>query len=516
MWPRLTFYDVRVIGHYLGVLIMTFTIGLAVPFVTALLFAEWEAAARYLTAMGITLIVGSALRFMRIQPGRLQRNQALMVTGLAWIILGVLAAVPLYFSGHYLSYMDALFEGVSGLTTTGASTVVDLDHLSYADNMWRFAMHFIGGLGLVVVGLTFGLFGKGGGGSLFASEGHSEHVVPNVMQTTRFILKIAIVFVALSTLTVSIVCISLGMEPVRGILQALWISISAFMTAGFTPMSQSIMYYHSQIIEVATLMVMLLGTINFSLHSQILNGNVREFFNDMEVKMGGVWLVVIVVVFAASLSGSATFSDLPAMVRRGTYMVVSAFSTTGFQNVTQSQLIDSFSSGAFLVLAILMAVGSTSGSTAGGIKLNRLVIIVKSVVAALKRTLSPDSARVVVSYYHLGRRTLTSGVVGEAMTVTALYAVTYIIGALVGIAHGYEASQAIFESIAMASNGGISSGVVAPGMPISLETFYIFEMWAGRLEFVTLMALVVQIVVSATPRSLPDWWTRRRAERVRR
>ena len=135
MWQRLSFYDVRVIGHYLGVLILVATFGLIAPLLVAVLFGEWHAAARYLFTAGVFLIAGSALRFLRIQPGRLSRQQALAVTGLAWLVLAFFAAIPLYMSGHYANYLDALFEAVSGLTTTGASVVSDLDHLSYADNM---------------------------------------------------------------------------------------------------------------------------------------------------------------------------------------------------------------------------------------------------------------------------------------------------------------------------------------------------------------------------------------------
>ena len=105
----------------------------------------------------------------------------------------------------------------------------------------------------------------------------------------------------------------------------------------------------------------------------------------------------------------------------------------------------------------------------------------------------------MVAYNHVGRRMVTPEVVKEAMTVFTLYVLTYVIGALVGIAHGYEATQAIFESVAMASNGGVSSGLTAPGMPATLELFYIVQMWAGRLEFVTLLALIVEIVVSFKP-----------------
>ena len=150
-----------------------------------------------------------------------------------------------------------------------------------------------------------------------------------------------------------------------------------------------------------------------------------------------------------------------------------------------------------------MAVGGASGSTAGGIKFSRMGIIFKSIVSNVKETLAPDSARVVVSYNHVGRRTLTPEIVKEAMTVFILYVITYVIGALVGIAHGFEAIPAIFESVAMTSNGGIITSVAGPGMAGTLELFYIFQMWAGRLEFMTLFALIVEVVASLVPRPRP-------------
>ena len=503
MWQRLTLYDVRVIGHYLGVLILVSTFGLLAPLLIAVLFGEWTPASHYVLAIGIFLVAGSALRFLRVQPGRLTRQQAVAVTGLAWLVLSFFGAIPLNLSGHYAGYLDALFEAVSGFTTTGASVVQDLDHLSYADNMWRFSMHLMGGLGLVVVGLSFGLFGREAA-SMFSSEGRSEHVVPNIVQTTQFILRVCVVFILASTLIVTILCLAIGLEPARALLQSFWISISAFMTAGFVPMSQNIMYYHSLTIEIVLVVIMMLGAINFTLHAEILKGRVKSFFEDSEIRYVILWLVVIAIVLSATLSGSASFSDLPAIERRGLFMIAAAFTTTGFQNITTAQLTDTLSSGAFLIIGILMAVGACSGSTAGGIKVNRFGILAKSVLTTIKETLSPDSARVVVSYNHIGRRILRPELVREATTVLVLYGATYIIGALVGIAHGYDASQSVFESIAMASNGGITSGIVVPGLSRSLLLFYVFEMWAGRLEFVTLLALIIQIVVSATPRKLSD------------
>lgn len=500
MWQRFSLYDLRVIGHYLGTLTQLFAALMAVPFVTALVFQEWEPAERYLLGIGIALVIGTLLQFLRIEPGRLGRRQALAVTGFAWIVLAFFASVPLFLSGHYATYMDALFDGVSGLTTTGATVALDIDHFSNADNMFRFMMHLVGGLGLIVVALSLGIFGKRSGSSLYTAEGRSEHVVPNVVQTTQLILRITLVIIFIAAVVLTALCISIGMEPVRAVLQSIWLAISAFNTGGFAPMAESVSYYNSIPIEVFLMLLMILGSISFVVHAEVWKGRLQSFFGDIEIRTMLIWLLVMTVVVAASLSASALFSDLPAMIRRGLFMVVSAFSTTGFQNVTTNQLTTVFSSGAFLALALIAAVGGSAGSTAGGVKLHRVGIIFKSIVSTVKEAVSPSSARVVVSYNHLGRRVLSSDAVKEAMTVFVLFVITYSVGALVGIAHGYEASQAIMESVSMTSNGGIITGIVTPGMSPSLEAFYIFQMWAGRLEFVTLLAVLAEIIASLAPR----------------
>ena len=500
MWQRFSLYDLRVIGHYLGTLTQLFAALMAVPFITALVFQEWEPAERYLLGIGIALVVGTLLQFLRIEPGRLGRRQALAVTGFAWIVLAFFASVPLFLSGHYATYMDALFDGVSGLTTTGATVALDIDHFSNADNMFRFMMHLVGGLGLIVVALSLGIFGKRSGSSLYTAEGRSEHVVPNVVQTTQLILRISLVIIFIAAVVLAALCMSIGMEPARAVLHSLWLAITAFNTGGFAPMAESVSYYNSIPIEMFLMLLMILGSVSFVIHAEVWKGRLQSFFGDIEIRTMIIWLLVMTVVVAASLSASALFSDLPAMIRRGLFMVVSAFSTTGLQNVTTNQFTTVFSSGAFLALALIMAVGGSAGSTAGGVKLYRVGIIFKSIVSTVKEAVSPSSARVVVSYNHLGRRVLSSEAVKEAMTVFVLFVITYSVGALVGIAHGYEASQAIMESVAMTSNGGVITGIVTPGMSPSLETFYIFQMWAGRLEFVTLLAVLAEIVASLVPR----------------
>lgn len=498
MWKRFTFEDIRIIAHYLGTLTSLFSLALLVPLVTAAVFQEWEAFARYLLAVGIALTIGSLLRMARIDPGRLTQQQAMALTGFVWMVLAFIASIPLAMSGHYASYLDALFDGVSGLTTTGACLVMDLEHLSYADNMWRFVMHFLGGMGLIVIALSLGLLSSSTSG-LYSSEGRSEHVVPNVITTARLISSISLTVIGIATILLMLFCLAAGMEPVRAFLHGLWISISGFMTAGFTPTSQSIMYYHSYFLEVACMILMILGMVNFGLFVAVWRGKTNLFFKDMEIRAGFIWLVFMCIVFIATLCSTPLFSDLLTMLRRGIFMMIASASTTGFQIVTTNQLVTVFSSGAILILAILMAIGGSSGSTAGGIKLSRIGLTAKSIVSSIKEAISPDSAKVSVVYQHLGKQVLNNNVVRAAMTVSTLFVITYVIGALAGIAHGYDATAAIAESIAMASNGGLSFGIITQGMPASLETIYIVEMWAGRLEFITLIALIVKIVVSLLP-----------------
>ena len=156
-------------------------------------------------------------------------------------------------------------------------------------------------------------------------------------------------------------------------------------------------------------------------------------------------------------------------------------------------------SGALLVLVLLMAVGGCAGSTAGGLKLHRLSIVAKSISVTCRKALVPESARMAAEYHHFGRRTLDDNVSKEAMTVFVLFTATCALGALAGVAHGQDGLTAIVDSVAMTSNGGVFSDIVSCDMPASLEFVYLVQMLAGRLEFVTFAAIVIEIVATIVP-----------------
>ena len=500
MWQKFTFYDFRVIAHYLGTLMLFLTAALCAPFLVAVVLHEWMPAARYLFSIGICLIIASALRMFRISPGRLNHRQALAVTSFAWLILALAGAIPLYFSGHYGSYLDTVFECMSAWTTTGATLVQDVDHIAMADNMWRFTMQLVGGQGVIVIALSLGMFGRAVDSSLYSSEGRSEHVVPNIMQTTQFIVRFSVMIILIGSVILAFACLFLGMSPTRALFNGMWLSIASFNTGGMTSMSPGMLYYHSGLIEMVAMVIIVIGSINFTLHNEMWKGRIEHFFKDIEVRTLFVWLSIAVVVFSLSVCASGVYDDLPTLLRRTVFTVVSAFSSTGFQTISSNQLTTVISSGALLILVFCMAMGGSAGSTTGGIKAFRVGILLKELTAYIKEVLAPESSRQVVMYYHVGRRPLNNSLVRANLAVFILFCSAFLVSTIVTVAFGYDAAAAMFESVSVTSNIGMSAGIISPGMPDVLKLLYIFDMWAGRLEFIALIALLTSIVMSIKPK----------------
>lgn len=500
MWQKFSFYDFRVIAHYLGVIMVLLAVALCVPLVTALALQEWTPASHYVFSIGMALVVGALLRLVMPSPGKPFPKQALAVTGFAWLLLALMGAVPLLMSGHYGSYLDAVFEGMSAWTTTGASLVQDLDHMAISDNMWRFTMQCVGGQGVVVIALSLGLFGRAVDSSLYSSEGRSEHVIPNIVQTARFIVRFSTVVIVLGTVLLFAVCLVLGMDPLRAFFNGLWLSIASYNTGGMTDMSTGITYYHSGMLEMVVMVLIFVGSINFTLHSEVWRGRLEHFFKDIEIRTLFVWLSVILTAFVAVLCVSGSYSDLPTLLRRAVFTVVAAFSSTGFQTISVNQMTTLIPSGALLIIIFCMAVGGSAGSTTGGIKVLRVGVLAKELVAYIKDLLAPASARQVVRYYHVGWHPLTQDLVRANLAVLMLYGIMFLVVTIVTVAYGYAAVPSMFESVSMVSNIGMSCGIIQPGMPDMLKVLYIFSMWAGRLEYITLIALIVSVLVSFKPR----------------
>ncbi|MFU8890147.1 MAG: TrkH family potassium uptake protein [Anaerosomatales bacterium] len=499
MWLKLRFDDLRLIIHYVGMFIVGMGLIMVVPFLTGVLYGEYDAALDFLAGMGVVCAVGTLLVNVHTRPENVNHMHALAITALGWLAASMAAAVPLAFSANYATYLDALFDALSGLTTSGLTVVVDLDHMANAHNMWRHLTHLIGGQGIIVAALSLAVGLRGGAFSLYLAEGRDERILPNVIHTVRFIWYVTAVYVALGTIALFGVTLYLGMAPARGILHAFWIAVAAYDTGGFGPQSLNAMYYHSFLFEVVSVFLMVAGTLNFNLHAHVWKGNRSELWRNLEVRVLAFNILALSVLTAIGLSATRAFNGPFAAVRKGAYHILSAHTGTGHQTIFSSQWLTDFGGPAFVAVLIAMAAGGAVSSTAGGIKALRLGLIVRSVIQQVKEALAPKSAFMRARYHHMGERFLTPEIGAAAAAVFILYIFTYVTGALIGAAYGHDAGSALFESISATANVGLSTGITSASMPTGLKIVYIVQMWAGRLEFIAVLVLVAQLILAVRP-----------------
>jgi len=498
MWLRARLSDIRIILHFVGMFVVGIGVAMSVPLITAVLSAEWDAALDYTLGIGVALALGGALALGLTRESKLTHAHALVLTALGWLTASAVAAVPLSLSGNYLTYLDAFFDAISGLTTSGLTVVVDLDHMALSHNMWRHLTHLIGGQGIVVAALSLAVGMRGGAFSLYLAEGRDERILPNVLYTTRFIWFVTAMYVGIGTLTLWGVNTHLGMDAGRGVLHAFWISIAAYDTGGFGPQSMNAMYYHSYLFEVVSVFLMIAGTMNFNLHAQVWRGDRKELWDNIETRVLAVNILILAALAAVGLAATHSFSGSAEAIRKGAYHILSAHTGTGHQTIYPSQWLSDFGGPAFAAVMLAMAAGGAVSSTAGGIKALRLGVIVKSVIHQVKASLAPSSAVLTSRYHHMGERFLTPEVTTSAAIVFIMYAVTYITGGLIGASYGYGAGPAMFESISATANVGLSTGITSASMPTGLKLVYMFQMWAGRLEFIAVLSLFAQLVLAVT------------------
>ncbi len=470
-----------------------------VPLFTALFLGEWGPALDYLIGASVAAAIGVALMLADVGRPQLSLRQSLIVSALAWLGAASVGAIPLALSGNYGSYLDALFDAMSGFTTSGLTVVVDLDHMAYAHNMWRHLTHLIGGQGIIVAAISLAVALKGGAFSLYLAEGRDERILPNVLHTARFIWFVTTVWVVSGTTVLSVVNWFSGMGAVRGLLHGFWLTIAAFDTGGFGPMSQNALYYHSPWVEGALLVLMIAGTFNFNLHANLWRGDRMEVFGNIEARTLAANMAICVAFVAVSFGVGQMFATDAEVWRKGVFHVISAHSGTGHQTLYPGQW-QFFGGTGIIALVLAMAFGGMVSSTAGGIKSLRVGLILLSVVHSIKQAISPPSAVVRLRFHHLTDRFLTPEIVASAFTYFALYILSYATGGLVTAAYGYDAGAAIFESVSAAANVGLSSGITSASMPGGLKVLYIFQMWAGRLEYLSLITLILAVILSFTRR----------------
>ncbi|MCK4267683.1 MAG: TrkH family potassium uptake protein [Actinomycetia bacterium] len=481
--------DWKIVGFYTGKIIVGIGLLMTIPLVTGIVFREWSAVIDFFIGILAALTVGFGFQLVCQTKREMNWMHGLVTTAFSWLVATFIGAMPHFLSGHFSTFLDAYFDLMSGFTTTGLYLIQDLDHVSNALNMWRHVVSYAGGQGIIVIALAFLIRGTSGAFMMYVGEGKDEKLLPNVIQTARAIWVVSLTYLFFGTIILTVVNYSEGLNPVRSFLHGLWIFMSAWSTGGFAPQSLNIFYYHSFTIEIVTMIIFIIGSLNFVLHWSVWNGKPREIYRNIEIVSFTITLSITLGLVLIALMQTEALSGVMSLFRKGFYLVASAHTGTGLTSLNGAQLVRSWGPLAMLAITIAMTIGGSAASTCGGIKGMRVGIIAKNFVGEIRRFVVPESAITFQRIHHIKNRIIEDKQVRAAMLIVIAFVTMHLGGAVLGVLYRYPFVQALFESVSAGTTTGLSVGITNPSMPLALKSYYILAMWAGRLEFMAVFAL---------------------------
>lgn len=493
--------DARLVAYYVCKVIEILGLAMLAPALLAAVLGEWNSMTALVIGAALAVITGRVAELRLRSYATLDWSHGMLTAALSWALGSLYAAIPLFLSGHFGSYLDAVFEGLSGLTTSGLSVIQDLDHLSYSMSVWRHLTHFIGGQGIVLAVISLFAGAAGQLGTLYASEARDERILPNVVRTAQFIWRVAAAYLLIGTTALWFAGQVAGLTPWRALYHAFNVFVAAFDTGGFSTMSTSIAYYHSVTVEVVVMVLMVAGALSFGVHYQLWRGNPRELLRNLETRTIAVSLLGLVGLTTVGLVRSGAFTQTDALFRKGFFTVLSAHTGTGFGVNAPALFVSDWGLIAPAAIVGAMALGGMASSTAGGIKAIRIGLTAKGVFKDVRKVLMPESALVVETYHSQRQRILRDEQVRSAVIILLLYVITYLAGGLLGLFYGFQFTESMFESTSAAANVGLSVGIVAPDVALPLKLVYMAQMWIGRLEFMAVFALIATVVAAARGRT---------------
>ena len=480
----------RVVFRLMGVLIVGTAVPMILPILWALWFAEWDSLLGFSATVGLMGGVGSVLmRLGQGQGGSILRREALVVVAVAWFVVPAFGALPFLFDGTLSSPIDAYFESVSGFTTTGASimNLAEVD-MGKATSFWRMQTHWLGGMGIMVLFVAILPSLGVGGKMLFKNEVPgpiTEGVKPRIRETSLALWKIYGVLTLAQTVAL-LVC---GMD----LHFALGHSMSTLGTGGFSPLPQSIGELQRPAVEWVCLLFMLIGGGNFSLYYYVVQGERRALLRDTETRVYLGLVLISSILVAVTILPRHDFHVHDA-VRHALFNVISVVTTTGFA----SEDFNLYPSFARNILFFLLFVGACTGSTAGGPKIFRYVVIAKALMLHIGKTFRPQ----MVTTIRVGRQRISDETVNGIFAFMILYLLVFAFGAL--------AMSAMTPNLEMALSGTITClGNVGPGLgQFGPMGGFIDLFWPGKLLMTVLMILGRLELYTVLVLFVPAFWRR--------
>jgi trk system potassium uptake protein TrkH len=474
--------DFRLITWVLGGFLMALAGTLSIPIVYAL-GTDRAALTGLFEALLLTVLAAITLLGLgyRRQRRELRQREAILLVVLTWVVVCLFGALPFRFSPYYPTLTDAVFEATSGFTTTGATVLADVDGLPRALHLWRCLSHWLGGIGIVLLGVAIlPLLGQGGM-ALYRAEfsgSTAERLRPRIVETARALWRIYVML----TLAEFLCLLIAGMDAFEAMCHA----FSTLGTGGFSTRTASVAAFHSPLIEYILILFMLLAGISFIQHFRLwVERKPLVVWRDYELRTF-LWLVVIA---TALITANLVLHDRqpwePAL-RAALFQVTSILTTTGFVTTDYA----AWQPLPQLTLLVLMFIGGCTGSTAGGLKTARAALTLCVVQREFRRIAEPQG----VFRIHLGGAAISEVTVSGLLNLVFLAWLVALAASLVLAATGVEVLTALSAVMACQFNVGPGLAGVGPlenygGLSPVAKWTLSFCMVAGRLEFYTLLIL---------------------------
>ncbi len=488
--------------HVVGALLVFVSAALLVTAGVAALYADGDTRA-FLWSSAVTLVVGiTAFAFTKIE-GEVTPAEGYAIVTLGWVSMAAGGALPFLFAGVVDSPWQALFESMSGFTTTGATVFSDIESLPHGILFWRSLTHWIGGMGIIVLAIAILPFLGVGGMQLFKAEVPGptpDRLRPRITQTAKLLWY---VYVGLTGIQVGLYILG-GM----GLFDAVNHAFATLATGGFSTKNASIAGFDSAYIHWVTIVFMFVAGVNFSLHFQAATGRIA-YLKDAEWRFFAYLVVGTGLAIAAVNFVQGEYSGAPgaleAAVRDGLFQSTAIVTTTGFVSAD----FEAWALPAQGILFLLLFTGGMAGSTGGGVKALRVMLLLKHVRNELRKLLHPKAVLLV----RVGHKVVREDIMAHVLGFVILYALLFMLGALVLTFFGIDLLTALGASAATVGNVGPGLGEVGATdnygwMSDGVLAFLSFLMLVGRLEIYTVLLLFSPALWKQARHSAPHRVTR--------
>lgn len=474
----------RTVASLTGLLVSLVAGMMLPPLSLAILDGDVSSSLGFAISAAVAAAVGLGLRWLGGGAvDEIHRKDALGVVTFTWLALGLFGGLPFVIDGSIPDVAGAIFESVSGFTTTGATVIGDIESLSRATNLWRCEMHWFGGMGIVV--LFVAVFPQLGVGAkhLFRSEVPgpiTEGLRPRIRETA---LTLWWIYSGLTVLATALLMLA-GLPLYDAVLHAM----TTLGTGGFSSRGASIGAYENPAVDWIIIVFMFIAALNFGLYYGIIRGRWREFLSNYEFRffLAVNLLVAVVVAWSIHRSHGGTHDGILETIRHALFQTLAVTSTTGLM----TEDFDSYPNVARYLLFLCMFMGGCAGSTAGGIKASRIYVLGKVALGEIRSLLNPNE----VASVRVGTSAIPMHITWGIVVFVTTFLMIFAAASLVMVAHGLDLISAMSATIACLSSVGPGLARVGPTqnfgfVPGTAKIVLSLCMIAGRLEIFALLAV---------------------------